>query len=117
GFGQYVNDAARVIARLPKRERLQAYYDLAEDLGYVTGATANAMSIDRFSGGDPTSRVQSKLLSSFFRGTRLEQFTNYTTVFAMETGSIFMRRLAKELNAGGKRAENARFHLRDLNIP
>jgi hypothetical protein len=114
--GRYAQDALRAVTLLPKRERLQAYYDLAEDMGVLTGLTVNSASVDRFAGGDPSSKLQSTLLAKFFSGTRLEQFTNYTAVLGLETGNLFARRLVKDLAKGGKLGANARFHLRDLNL-
>lgn len=87
--------------------------ELAEDIGIIAGEHANSLMAARFAGGDPIGQRQAKVLANYFRRTGLEQWTNATRVASMRTGQVFIRRLARQAEAGSK---DARFFLRELGV-
>ncbi len=87
----------------------------AEDLGIIASKLSDQVSAARFSGGEPVSMLESKILGKYFRRTGLTQWTDATFVSAADLGRVFLRRLSKEMDAGGgKLAER---HLAELGVP
>lgn len=87
--------------------------ELAEDLGVISGVGSASLMGSRFAGGDPVTSGQAKAMASYFRRTYLEQWTNATRVASMGVGTVFIRRLAKEFNAGKHKKQ---FFLSELGI-
>lgn len=87
----------------------------AEDLGIISSHLSDQVSAARFSGGEPVSMLESKILAKYFRRTGLTQWTDATFVGAADLGRVFVRRLAKELEGGGGKL-NERY-LAELGVP
>lgn len=108
--GHFVN----TLSGMGRTEKLQAAFEMAEDIGIIAGTGHNSLMAARFAGGDPVGRIQSKVLASFFRRNLLEGLTNYTRVTSMQQGQVFLRRLAAQMDGHGKRAG---YFLRELGVP
>lgn len=88
---------------------------MAEDLGIITSHLADTINAARFSGGEPVSLLESKVLDKYFRRTGLTQWTDATRVAGMEIGRTFIRRLAIEFgDTGGKLSSR---YLKELGVP
>lgn len=112
-WGHFYN-MSRTLAGLGRDEKLEAGFEMAEDIGIIAGTGHNSLMAARFAGGDPVGRMQSDILASFFRRNQLEHLTNYTRVTSMRNGQVFMRRLAKQMK---KHPERAGYFLRELGVP
>jgi hypothetical protein len=86
----------------------------AEDLGLIAGHLSDGLMAARWSGGDPVSTAESKVLTNFFRRIGLTQWTDGTQIAAADLSRIFLRRLAKDFDDGGKLTKR---HLADLGVP
>jgi hypothetical protein len=86
----------------------------AEDLGLIAGHLSDGLMAARWSGGDPVSTAESKVLTNYFRRIGLTQWTDATQVAAANLSQVFMRRLAHDFDAGGKLTKR---HLADLGVP
>lgn len=73
--------------------------ELGEDLGLLADHFMDTFNAARFSGGEPASQFQSKVLNQYFRRTGLSQWTEATRVGAIQVGQTFIRRLAKDMSA------------------
>jgi hypothetical protein len=95
-----VRDLARAVgAGTVKAEVLR---DLAEDIGIVSGNMHDNINAARFSGGDPATAIQSKILDRFFKRTGLTAWTDATRMGALDVSRVFMRRSALRAQQGGK---------------
>jgi hypothetical protein len=95
-----VRDLARAVgAGTVKAEVLR---DLAEDIGIVSGNMHDNINAARFSGGDPATALQSKILDRFFKRTGLTAWTDATRMGALDVSRVFMRRSAIRAQQGGK---------------
>jgi hypothetical protein len=87
----------------------------AEDLGIISARLSDQVSAARFSGGEPVSMLESKILAKYFRRTGLTQWTDATFVSAADMGRVFLRRLAKENGEGGGKLNDR--YLAELGVP
>lgn len=110
----HMYNTTRTMSGLGRDQKLQAAFELAEDIGIIAGTGHNSLMAARFAGGDPVGRLQSDVLASFFRRNQLEHLTNYTRVTSMKNAQVFMRRLSKQMEANPDRAA---VFLRELGIP
>lgn len=109
----HLDNAQRAIRRLPPSKRMQAAKDYAEDTGLISGHGLANLQAAR-TGVDPVGQLQSAALAKFFMRNGLSQWTNYARTTTAVNGMIFLRRLSKDLAAGGKKNE---FFLRELGVP
>jgi hypothetical protein len=113
-FSQAKNMAAYWL----KHESADRITDLAEDIGAVTNHLSGSMAAARWTGGDPASAFQSRVLSRYFRGIGLEQWSHGMNVGATGVGDTFMRRLAADMESARPSDVNrAKFSLAELGIP
>lgn len=109
----HLDNAQRAIRRLPPSQRMQAAKNYAEDTGLISGHGLANLQAAR-TGVDPVGQLQSAALAKFFMRNGLSQWTNYARTTTAINGMIFLRRLSKDLAAGGKKNE---FFLRELGVP
>ena len=86
---------------------------MAEDLGILASSVSDTFNAARFSGGEPVSLAESRILDKYFRRTGLTQWTEATRVAAADMSRVFLRRVAKQYGEGGKLAKR---HLSELGI-
>lgn len=79
--------------------------ELAEDLFIVGRTLHDNINAARFSGGDPATMAQSKILDKYFKRTGLTQLTEAQRVSATDLGRVFLRRQAKGILEGSKLAK------------
>lgn len=76
--------------------------ELAEDIGLIAGNIHDNINAARFSGGEPLSLLESKVLERYFHRTGLTAWTDATRMGAASVGRAFLRRQALRAEAGGK---------------
>lgn len=106
--GRAINDLVGATKGAEQRRQL------AEDLGLIAAEMNTSMNAARWSGGDPSSTLQSKILATYFRSTGLEQFTSATHTAAVGVGQVYLRRLARMAQADKAKG---RFELAELGVP
>lgn len=85
----------------------------AEDLSLISGQMSDTLNAARWSGADPSTQAETKVLDAYFKRTGLHQWTEATRVAAADLGRVFLRRQAKGALEGGKLAKR---HLAELGI-
>jgi hypothetical protein len=110
-LGYSITEAFRTSAKGAIERR-----EFAEDLGIVTAAFNDTILASRWGGGDPSTRLQGKVLDKYFRRTGLEHLTRGTRVAAAQIGRVFIRRLARDIQKGRAAASATRF-LAELGVP
>jgi hypothetical protein len=106
------NTISDLVGKTQGAEQRRAF---AEDLGIIAARLSDQVSAARFSGGEPVSMLESKILAKYFRRTGLTQWTDATFVSAADLGRVFIRRLAKELEGGGGKLNDR--YLAELGVP
>ncbi len=109
----HLGNFTQTVTGMGRSEKLQAAFEMAEDIGIIAGTGHNSLMAARFAGGDPVGRVQSEVLASFFRRNLLEGLTNYTRVTSMRQGQVFLRRVAKQME---RHPERSGYFLRELGV-
>lgn len=71
--------------------------ELGHDLGILSASMNDTINANRWAGGDDIHKELSKNLSSFFKMTGLQQFTEATRVASLRVGQVFVRRMARDL--------------------
>lgn len=100
-FGYTVLDLARKYSKTAKERRAWA-----EDLGIIAGHIGSSLQAARWSGGDPSSKLQNYVMAKYFNRIGLEQWTNSSRSAAVTIGQTFIRRLAKEVIDGKRTSRN-----------
>lgn len=113
-FSAYATAVRESVRRAAKSGPSEARA-FAEDLGVISAALHDNIMSARWAGGDPTSQLQQKVLSNFFRRTYLEQWTNDTRIAMSEIGRTFIRRLAIDMKDGGDAVTQR--YLAELGVP
>lgn len=90
--------------------------EIGEDIGAISSAFNHNLMAERWAGGDPQSKFENKVLSTFFTRTYLEQWTNATREGSVSVGETFLRRLSKDAASGRTPGLVAR-SLSELGIP
>jgi hypothetical protein len=106
---------ADLIPRL-RSEDAKTRHAFAEDMGLLVDGMTADINAARWSGGDPVSKAESKLLHQYFQRTGLNQWTEGTTVAGAHAGQVYLRRLAKDVADGGKRARLSGKFLAELGV-
>ena len=99
GLSNTVRDLTLSLHKSGKGQELR---DFAEDFGMIINNTFHSMSAVRFAGGTPGTKLQQKVLDSYFRRIGLEQLTRATRVAAIDQASVFVRRMALSASRGDK---------------
>ena len=86
----------------------------AEDLGMIAAAHSDSIVASRWSGGEPTSKIESRIMHNFFQRIGLTQWTESTRVASADMGRVFVRRLSKNIADGDKLSVR---YLKELGVP
>jgi hypothetical protein len=99
-----LNATVRDLGRAVKAGTVKAdeLRDLAEDIGLIAGRIHDNINAARFSGGEPLSMLESKILERYFHRTGLTAWTDATRMGAAEVGRTFLRRQAMRAAKGEK---------------
>jgi hypothetical protein len=89
---------------------------IAEDIGIIRHILGDSIIGQRYHALENSSKFTQGMVNSFFRGSLLEPFTEATRVLSVNTGRVFLRRLALDVANGGTRQNSSRALLRELGI-
>lgn len=103
--------------RALKKDSMIDTKELAEDiLGMIADSTEDMMIEQRLMGNTSQSDIQKKISSKFFRANGLHQFTNATKIAAIRSNQFFVKRLARDITSGNKKAKSSSYFLEELGI-
>lgn len=114
---QVMESSLRSLLRLPANERMQSMREFAQDIGEVAGSMMGRIMSDRWAGGDVEGARQAESIDSFFRRIGLTQLTDYNVVLALNSGEIFIRRLANDIVNNRSTAKSSALLLREFGVP
>lgn len=81
------------VRALRKNKRPPEIMDLALEAGIIAGDIADAILAQRWFGSDPLTRVESDVLTAYFRRIGLEQWTNASRIAATGAAVRFLNRI------------------------
>jgi hypothetical protein len=74
----------------------------AEDLGLIASTLSDSIVASRFSGGEPASKLESRVLDNYYKRTGLTFWTDATRSASVDIGRIYIRRLMKQAKDGDR---------------
>jgi hypothetical protein len=95
------------------------YHKLAQDVGVVVSelsGQAVSSSVDSRYWTDQTRSGSKYLTDQFFRKTGLHQWTEGTRIASVRAGTVFLRRLAEDINDNGRMKASSARYLNELGI-
>lgn len=110
--GHAINTLRAVVGKKGRSPTVKEAFAFSDEIGATTESQQGSTAAARFEGNEPSSKLQSQLLTSFFRRNMLTPLTEYTRAMSAQQARIFMQRLAK----GGPGAKRDLF-LRELGVP
>lgn len=94
--GHAVNTLRAVVGKKGRSKAVKEMFDFSDEIGATTESQQGSTAAARFEGNEPGSKLQSQLLTSFFKRNMLTPLTEYTRATTANQARIFMQRLAKE---------------------
>jgi hypothetical protein len=95
------------------------YHKLAQDVGVVVSelsGQAVSSSVDSRYWTDQTRSASKYLTDQFFRKTGLHQWTEGTRIASVRAGTVFLRRLAEDINDNGRMKASSARYLNELGV-
>ena len=95
------------------------YHKLAQDVGVVVSelsGQAVSSSVDSRYWTDQTRSGSKYLTDQFFRKTGLHQWTEGTRIASVRAGTVFLRRLAEDINDNGRMKASSARYLNELGV-
>lgn len=95
------------------------YHKLSQDVGVVVSelsGQAVSSSVDSRYWTDQTRSASKYLTDQFFRKTGLHQWTEGTRIASVKAGTVFLRRLAEDINENGRMKASSVRYLNELGV-
>ncbi len=95
------------------------YHKLAQDVGVVVSelsGQAVSSSVDSRYWTDQSRSASKYLTDQFFRKTGLHQWTEGTRIASVKAGTVFLRRLAEDINDNGRMKASSARYLNELGV-
>lgn len=95
------------------------YHKLAQDVGVVVSelsGQAVSSSVDSRYWTDQSRSASKYLTDQFFRKTGLHQWTEGTRIASVRAGTVFLRRLAEDINDNGRMKASSARYLNELGV-
>ena len=95
------------------------YHKLAQDVGIVVSelsGQAVSSSVDSRYWTDQSRSASKYLTDQFFRKTGLHQWTEGTRIASVRAGTVFLRRLAEDINDNGRMKASSARYLNELGV-
>lgn len=115
--GHAINSLRAVVGKKGRSKTVKEAFDFADEIGATTESQQGSTAAARFEGNEPSSKLQSQLLTSFFKRNMLTPLTEYTRAMSAQQARIFMKRLAADRQRTGANQVKSDLLLRELGVP
>lgn len=112
-----INTLRAVVGKKGRSKSVKEAFEFADEIGATTESQQGSTAAARFEGNEPSSKLQSQLLTSFFKRNMLTPLTEYTRAMSAQQARIFMKRLASDRQRSNANINKSDLLLRELGVP